>query len=88
MIAGGYIQTALVQVRLSPHSYSCLGSAKRGVANVKSAVLLRVWDKFHQHGIEIPYPQRDVHLIPPVNHDRDGDKWGEYGPANPLKSSP
>ena len=30
-------------------------------------MLLRVWDKFHEHGIEIPFPQRDLHLIPPVD---------------------
>jgi small-conductance mechanosensitive channel len=34
----------------------------KGRANVISDVLLKVWDKFHQHGVEIPYPQRDVHL--------------------------
>jgi len=35
---------------------------EEGVSNIKSAVLLRVWDLFHEHGIEIPYPQRDLHL--------------------------
>ena len=33
-----------------------------GRANVVSPLLLSVWDKFKQHGIEIPYPQRDLHL--------------------------
>ncbi len=33
-----------------------------GCSNVKSQVLLSVWDKFHEHNIEIPYPQRDLHL--------------------------
>jgi small-conductance mechanosensitive channel len=33
-----------------------------GCSNVKSEVLLGIWDKFHEHGIEIPYPQRDLHL--------------------------
>jgi small-conductance mechanosensitive channel len=33
-----------------------------GCSNVKSQVLLGVWEKFHEHGIEIPYPQRDLHL--------------------------
>ncbi len=33
-----------------------------GVSNIKSAVLLRVWDLFHENGIEIPFPQRDLHL--------------------------
>jgi small-conductance mechanosensitive channel len=36
--------------------------AQRGVRNVKSDVLLKIWDKFHEHGIEIPYPQRDLHI--------------------------
>lgn len=35
-----------------------------GVRNVASDVLLKVWDKFREHGIRFPYPQRDVHLIP------------------------
>ena len=41
-----------------------------GRANVIGPLLLNVWDKFHEHGIEIPYPQRDLHLrssdLPPA----------------------
>jgi small-conductance mechanosensitive channel len=33
-----------------------------GRANVNGEILLKIWDKFHEHGIEIPYPQRDLHL--------------------------
>ncbi len=33
-----------------------------GVSNVASEYLLAVWRLFHKHGIEIPYPQRDLHL--------------------------
>ncbi len=33
-----------------------------GRANVISEVLLGVWDLFHEHGIEFPFPQRDLHL--------------------------
>jgi small-conductance mechanosensitive channel len=33
-----------------------------GRANVVSVLQLGIWDKFHEHGIEIPYPQRDLHL--------------------------
>ncbi len=36
-----------------------------GRANVSSQILLKVWQKFHAHGIEIPYPQRDLHLRTP-----------------------
>jgi small-conductance mechanosensitive channel len=39
-----------------------ISDAHNGVQNVKSAVLLLVWDKFKEAGIEIPYPQRDLHL--------------------------
>ena len=33
-----------------------------GVANVKSQILFAIWDSFKEHDIEIPFPQRDVHL--------------------------
>ena len=36
-----------------------------GRANVSSEIYLRIWQKFHEHGIEIPYPQRDLHLRTP-----------------------
>ncbi|MDG2044377.1 MAG: mechanosensitive ion channel, partial [Maricaulis sp.] len=34
-----------------------------GVNNVTSDVLFAIWDSFKTHGIEFPYPQRDVHLV-------------------------
>ncbi len=33
-----------------------------GCSNVKSEVLLEVWNQFAEHGIEIPYPQQDVYI--------------------------
>jgi len=39
--------------------------AANGIANVTSDVLLKIWDAFHEHGIEIPYPQRDLHIRSP-----------------------
>jgi len=39
-----------------------ISDPQNGVSNVKSQVLLLVWDKFHEHGIEIPFPQRDLHI--------------------------
>jgi len=33
-----------------------------GVGNIRSALLLAVWDAFKENGIEIPYPQRDLHI--------------------------
>jgi small-conductance mechanosensitive channel len=35
---------------------------ENGVANVSSAVRVAIWDIFKKHGIEIPFPQRDVHM--------------------------
>jgi small-conductance mechanosensitive channel len=33
-----------------------------GVVNVRSEILLNMWDKFHENGISIPFPQRDLHI--------------------------
>jgi small-conductance mechanosensitive channel len=39
-----------------------INDPQNGTANVKSEILLQIWDSFHAEGIEIPFPQRDVHL--------------------------
>ncbi|MCJ7557848.1 MAG: mechanosensitive ion channel [Gammaproteobacteria bacterium] len=39
--------------------------AANGISNVRSDILLKVWDSFREHSIEIPYPQRDLHLRSP-----------------------
>lgn len=33
-----------------------------GVTNVRSAVLLDIWKRFKEEKIEIPFPQRDIHI--------------------------
>jgi len=33
-----------------------------GCSNVKSEIMLKIWGKFHVNNIEIPYPQRNLHL--------------------------
>ncbi len=43
-------------------AYLGIKDPEAGVANVKSEILLNVWDKFNEHDIEIPYPQRDLHI--------------------------
>lgn len=43
--------------------------ARNGVTNVKSEVLLRIWDKFKANNIEIPFPQRDLHFKSPLKVD-------------------
>jgi small-conductance mechanosensitive channel len=46
---------------------------QNGTANVRSNILLGIWDRFQEHGIEIPFPQQDVHL--------DVQDSGRYTPA-------
>jgi small-conductance mechanosensitive channel len=33
-----------------------------GVTNIKGDVFLALWDAFHEHRIEFPFPQRDLHI--------------------------
>jgi small-conductance mechanosensitive channel len=40
-----------------------IGDAHNGVQNVKSAVLLKIWEMFREAGIRVPLPQRDVHVV-------------------------
>jgi small-conductance mechanosensitive channel len=35
---------------------------RNGTANVRSEVMLGIWDSFRDNGVEFPFPQRDIHL--------------------------
>jgi len=35
---------------------------EEGVNNVRTEVNLEIWRRFREHGVTIPYPQRDLHL--------------------------
>ncbi len=41
-----------------------IADAEKGVTNVRSEVMLRIWRLFHENGIEFPFPQRDVLIKP------------------------
>lgn len=45
---------------------------QNGVANIRSDINLAIWRAFKQAGITIPYPQRDVHLIPAPDGEGQG----------------
>lgn len=58
-----------------------IADAQNGVRNVTSEILLRIWDAFKEHGIAIPYPQRDVHV-----RSAEG-LTGPGGPAGPQPAA-
>ncbi len=35
---------------------------RNGTANIRSDVMLGIWERFKEHNIELPFPQRDIHL--------------------------
>lgn len=39
-----------------------ISDSERGVKNVSSGVYLEVWKSFRANGVEIPFPQRDLHI--------------------------
>ncbi|HUJ79093.1 MAG TPA: mechanosensitive ion channel domain-containing protein [Nitrospiria bacterium] len=39
-----------------------INDPQEGVENVRSAMRFEIWKVFKEHGIEIPYPQRDLHI--------------------------
>ncbi|MBT6547667.1 MAG: mechanosensitive ion channel, partial [Gammaproteobacteria bacterium] len=39
----------------------------------QSEVMFSIWRKFKDNGIEIPFPQRDLHIKGPLNFNRSGE---------------
>ncbi|MBI1238838.1 MAG: mechanosensitive ion channel [Alphaproteobacteria bacterium] len=39
-----------------------IADPKNGMGNVRSEVYLALWEGLHENGIEIPFPQRDLHV--------------------------
>jgi small-conductance mechanosensitive channel len=65
-----------------------INDPKNGVSNVKSDVFLRIWDKFHAQGIEIPFPQRDLHLKTPPEIRIVARSAGDEPPASREGAGP
>lgn len=45
-----------------------------GVTNVKSELMFAIWDKLVEMGVEIPFPQRDLHIKTVPDHWHMGDQ--------------
>ncbi|MBV8165498.1 MAG: mechanosensitive ion channel, partial [Alphaproteobacteria bacterium] len=58
---------ALGDSRLEFHLRFWIDDPKNGIQNIKSEVLLAVWDTLKAAGVTLPYPQQDVHIrsVPP-----------------------
>ncbi|WP_052071854.1 mechanosensitive ion channel family protein [Sphingopyxis sp. MWB1] len=54
-----------------------------GLGNIKGHVFMGIWDRFKEAGIELPYPQRDLHLrsLSPEALDAIGAARDEKAPA-------
>jgi small-conductance mechanosensitive channel len=65
-----------------------INDPEEGVGNVKSDILLRVWDKFHENGIEIPFPQRDIHIKSGPPPARAGTAAGAGNVSAPEAGAP
>ncbi len=48
-----------------------IGDPVEGVTNIKGEVYLALWEAFREHGVELPFPQRELHLrsVPPALAD-------------------
>ena len=39
-----------------------ISDPQNGQANVRSDVYLALWERLHEEGVEIPFPQMDLHV--------------------------
>lgn len=58
-----------------------LDDPQGGLRNIASAVYLAIWKKFQANGIEIPFPQRDIHI-------RSGQAPAGSGLQDPAEAVP
>jgi small-conductance mechanosensitive channel len=61
---------------------------EEGVGNVQSAVLRKLWVLFKEHGVELPFPQRDIHLRGSEELDRLLAALARSGGMPAQESSP
>ena len=54
-----------------------------GSANVRSDVMMAIWDMLHEMNIEVPFPQRDLH----IKSAPDGLKMVSETRAEPLSTA-
>lgn len=60
-----------------------INDPQNGIGSVKDAVLSEIWDSFHANGIEIAFPQRDLHIkdFVPLRIYREEEKTETDSPS-------
>ena len=55
-----------------------------GMGNIRGDVLMRVWNLFKEHGIEIPFPQRDLYIkeMPGMGKEAPEDTAAPHTPRS------
>ena len=62
-----------------------INDPQNGVSNVSSAAYLAVWQSFKDNGIQLPFPQRDIHIKSGIydgSHELVGGSERNSNPAN------
>lgn len=60
---------------------------QNGVSNVASDVMVNIWNKFHEHNVEFPYPTRVVHVKNDSGQSSFGGGDEAAGNASASKST-
>ncbi len=69
--------------------YFWLSDVTKGIAPVRGDIYLSMWEAFEREGITIPFPQRDVHMIPvsgQIGSEQSG-QTGEHDQTDTKKPS-
>lgn len=63
-----------------------INDPQEGVGNIRGRLLMRIWELFQENGVEIPFPQRDVHvkglpdgMFTPGNAEREAERQERMG---------
>lgn len=71
------------------HEILCwIRDPEEGIGNVRSEVLNHLWDLFKEHDIEIPFPQRDVHIKSLPDRASSQDSAPKHGKPADSKAEP
>jgi len=51
-----------------------INDPQNGISNISSEVMIKIWDHFHNAGIEFPFPQRVIHYADKVKKKKPASK--------------